>query len=162
MANPNGRPTKLQPHLIETICKHLRLGHTQATACRLARVSESTYYEWLGRGDQEPNSLFAEFSEAVKEAMAQAEDDALQTIRDAARPWTRTVVSERPGENGQKLLFTEVVEERGQWQAAAWFLERTRPAQYGRRQVVHHEGDLHIKRIRFDDEPEAKTAGAIP
>lgn len=59
----------------------------------------------------------AEFAEAVKQAEAQRANEALSAIRRAARD--------------------------GQWQAAAWLLERRYPGEYGRT-VQEHRGKQEL------------------
>ena len=73
------------------------------------------------------------FSQALKTAEASACMAAIGTIRRAA--------------------------EAGTWQAAAWYLERRYPAEYGRRavtvdasvQVTHDDGDLTTARARLEE-----------
>lgn len=92
-------------------------------ACSYAGVGKSAAYEWLARGraareEQEEKGekfelpgderIYAEFAEAVERARAGAVIANLAIIRSAAQS--------------------------GQWQAAAWWLERTSPEKYGRHQ----------------------------
>lgn len=74
------------------------------TACILAGISKSIYYQWIERAEQEierllnlekngeenpefdPDELiFVEFLDAVQKASAYAEDDAIKTIKKAAK-----------------------------------------------------------------------------
>jgi len=81
-------------------------------ACAKAGVSTVAYYNTIDSAEQRlrknPNSTHweVEFLNAVKVARLQAEISANQIIRTAAPD---------------------------HWQAAAWYLERTRPKRYGRR-----------------------------
>ncbi len=108
------RPTKLTPETVSALCEALRAGAYLETASRAAGVAPSTLHGWLRRGKiaEEREELqadevpFLELVEAVKKAQAVAELEALRVIREAA--------------------------ERGSWQAAAWFLERSNPAGWSR------------------------------
>lgn len=106
-----GRPTKLTPELQDKLCELLRVGIYADAACAIAGVAEPTFYEWLQRGESEPNSIYAKFAEAIKKATSEAEYAALRTLHE--------------GENG--------------WQAKAWFLERRFPRKYGRRDPEYAE-----------------------
>lgn len=127
-----GRPPKLiqktllnDENLDETygsrIIAALNAGTFFDDACSYAGISKSAGYEWLARGKAareeqaekgEQHELpgdervYAEFADAVEKARAGAVVANLAVIRTAAQ--------------------------KGNWQAAAWFLERTKPEKYGR------------------------------
>ena len=101
-----GRPTKLTPEVQERIVQALRAGNYQETAAAYAGIGESTFYEWMERGRDEPGSVYSEFVEAVTKAKADAE------VRDVA-------------------LIDKAATD-GSWQAAAWKLERKFPHRWGR------------------------------
>jgi hypothetical protein len=75
-------------------------------AADFAGIGEATLQTWLA--SKLPK--FREFQEAVKAATSRGDVGSLAVIQQAAKA--------------------------GQWQAAAWLLERRHPAEYGRRQVV--------------------------
>ncbi len=102
------RPTKLTPAVHASIVENLRAGAYIETAAAAAGVSASTVHAWLRRAEDHPEdcgSPFLEFLEAVEKARAEAELDAIRTIREAAPR---------------------------SWQAAAWYLERSYPKRWGR------------------------------
>ena len=101
-----GRPTKLTPEVQDKIVTALRAGNYQETAARYAGIAEPTFYEWMARGKSEPGSIYSEFAEAVEKAKADAE------VRDVA------------------LIDRAAAD--GNWQAAAWKLERKFPNRWGR------------------------------
>jgi hypothetical protein len=109
-----GRPTKLTPAIQKKICDGLRNGLYADSAAILGGICEDTYYEWIKRGEagDEP---YASFSEAVKEATAEAEQNALADVK-----MGRTGKDDPP-----------------HWTSAAWFLERRFPSKYGRRDPDH-------------------------
>lgn len=100
-----GRPTKLDDIIRKKIGDALAAGNTRTTAARLAGIHPETLREWARKGD-EGDARFSAFSAMLRTKEALAEAESLKIIRDAARA--------------------------GTWQAAAWFLERRAPAEWGR------------------------------
>ena len=100
------RRTKLTPETQAKIVKALRAGNTRRVAMLYANISEPTFYSWMKRG-REGEEPFREFLEMVKSAEAHAEVRNVAIIQQAANET---------------------------WQAAAWWLERKRPDDWGRRQ----------------------------
>lgn len=98
------RPTKFDQTTAAVILKAVADGLPNETAARLAGIAERTLYHWLrrGRAGEEP---FFQFFHELKKQQAQAVSDAVGVIRAAAK--------------------------RGQWKAAAWWLERRHPDLYG-------------------------------
>jgi transposase len=105
-----GRKTKLTPEVQAKIVQALGVGAPYEQACQFAGINPDTLYTWLKKGE-EGKSPFSEFSEAVKNAEGQASVGWLALIDSAARA--------------------------GQWQAAAWKLERKFPKVWGRQTVEH-------------------------
>ena len=104
-----GRPTKLTPEVRDRIIEALRAGNYQDAAAAYAGIGPATFYRWMERGraaDAEPD--YREFREAVERARAEAE------VRNVA------------------LVQRSAAD--GTWQAAAWFLERSYPSRWGRRE----------------------------
>jgi transposase len=102
-----GRPSKFAPPVCQKIVDVIRAGNFVQTAAEYAGVDRSTVYDWVRRGERERQGPYREFAEQVRKALADAE------VRDLA------IISKAAGE--------------GQWQAAAWRLERKFPERYGRR-----------------------------
>lgn len=100
------QPRKLTPELQARIVEALKLGATRRLAADYAGIGESTLRLWLSRTGPVYSSLLA----AVKEAEAKGSVGALAKIQKAATD--------------------------GQWQAAAWLLERRHPEEFGRRQIL--------------------------
>ena len=105
-----GQRTKLTPELQEALCEHLRQGLYLKTACALVGIDVATVDQWRQRGEgTEPTrpgtALHVAFVDAVEKAKAEAVKHHVGIIREAAVD---------------------------SWQAAAWHLERTQPALYGR------------------------------
>jgi len=103
MSEKIGRPTKLNAELINSIQSFLRYGYFVEDAARMAGIHKTTLYRWLEQGREERDrgeeSLYVDFCNAMEKARAEAEGIFLGSIRTAAT--------------------------RGQWQAAAWWLERS-------------------------------------
>lgn len=110
-----GRPLKLTPKVQEQICNAIRAGSYSEIAARYAGISAPTFYKWMALGDGEhAKSPYKEFREEVESARAAAEVRNIGLIQQAANS--------------------------GTWQAAAWFLERTAPARWGRRSALEVTG----------------------
>lgn len=111
-----GRPTKFTPEHIEPLLRAIRLGATYEHACMAAGISYDIFNEWKnGRGYSKETTAEqkADFLDRLKKAEGQMVTDQLATIQQAAQS--------------------------GNWQAAAWKLERRHPKIYGR-QVHEHTG----------------------
>lgn len=106
-----GRPTLLTPELQAAIVADVELGNYAETAAAAHGIDRATFYRWMQRGkDGEP--LYRDFCDAITRARGHAEKHALKTVRDAfSDPKTGA-------EN------------------ARWYLERTAPARFGRRDHV--------------------------
>lgn len=101
------RASKLTAEVQKKIVEAISLGNYQDVAAQYAGIDRATFYRWMEKGRQdEPEPLYKAFHDAVEAAKASAEVRAVVQINRAA---------------------TE-----GTWQAAAWWLERTRPKKYGR------------------------------
>lgn len=108
-----GRPTKLTPEVHKRIVDMVRAGNYPEIAAQAAGINSATYYRWMQKAE-DGTSPYCEFREAVKEAQAAAESHAVTTIRKAAMD--------------------------GTWQAAAWYLERSKPERWRRRENVEVTG----------------------
>ena len=103
MSEKMGRPSKLNAEVINSIQQWLRMGYFVEDAARMSGVHKTTLYRWLEKGREEreagEESLYVDFCNAMEKARAEAEGMFLSSIKTAAS--------------------------RGQWQAAAWWLERS-------------------------------------
>ena len=121
-----GRKTKLAPERQDKIVQAIRAGNYANVAAAYAGIGESTFYEWIQRGEKAQSGLYSEFAEAVKRAEAEAEVHAVAIIR-RAMP-----------EN---------------WTAAMAYLERRNPNRWGRRVKEHKievTGTIPISIINAD------------
>jgi hypothetical protein len=103
-----GRPTKLTPALQERIVKLVREGNYPETAAQSEGVDRATYYRWMDKGAQDgpEASTYRDFRDAVTRARATAQRKMLAHVAKAAP---------KDPEN------------------ARWYLERTAPDLFGRR-----------------------------
>lgn len=115
---PRGRPTKLTPESQKRICDALRIGSTYELAAQYGGVDYRTFLNWMQRGETASSGIYFQFFQEVKKAEA-----------DGAMKWL--------------ALIDKAAVEDGQWQAAAWKLERRYPRDYGRSvQEVQHSGEI--------------------
>ncbi len=102
-----GRPSKLTPEVQEKLVQALGIGNTRTQAAAYAGIDSSTLWRWMARGRTEEGGLHAELRRAVFEAESRAQMAAMACVTKAVRD--------------------------GDWKAAAWMLERSRPEQYAPR-----------------------------
>ena len=116
MKKQTGRTSKLlDKSRMNRLYDALIAGNTILTACAMAGISEPTYYRWLREAKIAPEGhQLREFRQSLKRAMAIAEHRNVVFIQKAA--------SEH-------------------WQAAAWWLERRYPKDWGRIKRVKPGGD---------------------
>lgn len=114
---PQGRPSKLDDLRAKRILDAIAEGASRTAAAAKGGIHKATLMEWLARGrDGEPG--YAEFLDRVKAAEADIELKMVRVIH-AAAPTS--------------------------WQAAAWFLERTRPADYAKREATPEQEDARAE-----------------
>jgi transposase len=95
------------------VVEAIRGGNYVETAAACAGIGRGTLEDWMQRGRLEGTGIYAEFAHAVEMARAKAHKDTVAIIR--------------------KASFDS-------WQAAAWWLERSFPDLWGRRDRVEHTG----------------------
>ena len=99
-----------------TIVEAIRVGNSKAVATRLAGVQDTTFHDWCKQGRDMPGRFpqYAKLVEDVEQALAEFEASRVALVKTA-------------GDNGA-------------WQAAAWWLERRKPDDWGRHDRIKHEG----------------------
>lgn len=129
---PAGRPTKLTPEVLEDVRRLLPTALYLETVGDYLGIGRTSIHRWLKRGAKEKHRLernssakprkkeaiYLEFWNVYKRALAEGELYSIGVIRKAS---TTQVNAE--GE----------VMQQGQWQAAAWQLERRFPDRWGRK-----------------------------
>jgi hypothetical protein len=99
---------------VSTLVKALRAGNTKKDACSIASISEQTFYRWLREGENaSEGSLPWQFCESIKKAIAEA------------RARNVVIIQKHAANN---------------WTAAAWWLERSDPESWGKRDRVEMTG----------------------
>jgi hypothetical protein len=122
------RPTKLTPEVSAKIVKAIRAGNYGEPAARSAGVSPATYYRWMKAGEKAGSGIQHDFCEAVRNAEADAEVEAVARIR-VAMP--------------------------NDWRAAAHYLERRYPDRWRRHETREHTGEARITTEQLAD-PETR------
>lgn len=131
-----GRSTKLNPQVQSRICEALGAGTTRRAAARHGGIDEDTMLEWIRRGEgrdhRRKTPVFAAFAAAIKDAEAEAEVQYVNVIQNAAAA--------------------------GNWQAAAWWLERRKARDYRRVDRIENTGadgmpQETVVRVVYEDEP---------
>lgn len=130
--------TKLNEQTQAVIVEAIRKGNYIDNAAAMAGIAESSYYHWIERGDADIEAgkvtIYSEFSEAIKRAKAEGEQIDLDLIAEAAG--------------------------KGNWQAAAWRLERRFPTKWGKQEKLQleHSGKIGAAEMT-DAELDALIAG---
>ena len=115
------RPTKLTPDVHKKIVNLIKAGNYNDVAAQAVGITESTFYDWMKKGEDGYSEIYTEFSKAVKEAGAFSEAHYLELIRKAAQETS--------------------------WQAAAWVLERKHKDKWGRAVTVEGNQDKPINNV---------------
>jgi len=121
-----GRPTKLTPETQKKVVDAIGMGATYDLAAQYAGISYDSFNNWMKAGEASKSGAFFEFFNAVKEAEGRAAVGWLAKIEKAANA--------------------------GNWQAAAWKLERRYPSIYGRTVQDQRTYDMGKLAEKSDDE----------
>jgi hypothetical protein len=119
---PRGRPSRYSEELHQRIVEEVRAGRPKTIAFRLAGAYPDTVWDWVRLGRQRPDDYphYVQLGEDIDQAKAEAEAEALDRIKAAAQSDPK------------------------HWTAAAWYLERTNPAEFGRRERVEVEASAPL------------------
>lgn len=126
----SGRPTKLTPELHTKFIECLRAGNYLETAAAVIGVESRNVRHWIAKGTRglEP---YRQFALDVQRVMGESETTAVAMLR----------------AHGRK-----------DWRALAWWLERTRPKQFGQTlavtKAVESELDDVVEQLRSRLDPE--------
>jgi len=107
---PNGKACEVRFALVE---EALAEGYSLQIAAMKAGVDRKTLRRWFQRGMDGSQPEFTEFLQRCEAARASFE-------------MTRVDIIKKAGDKGE-------------WTAAAWWLERMEPDTYGKKQVMRHE-----------------------
>lgn len=123
-AGKAGRPPTITEEVTERIANLIRGGAYLEQAAIIAGVPRQTLYDWIRRGREHPESIYARFSYTIERAIAECEMRDVQVIDAFAqgRP-------ARVNENGE--VVEEPIKRNPNW--AAWRLERRFPSRWGGR-----------------------------
>ncbi len=132
-----GRPTKCTPELKHEIVANIRVGCSLGVAARACGVGRTTLLDWRARGEAEVDRLDRLSAEsgdddAVIDALEPSPSELpfvdfyLALVKAEAEAELRavTVIFQASSAHGQY---------KGQWQSAAWWLERHHPERWGRK-----------------------------
>jgi hypothetical protein len=125
----------LAPKILEEMAK----GVTRSAACRIVGISTETVSEWIFKANKYPEKYpeYVEFREAMEHVRAEVQKEMVGHIIGAARSDPK------------------------HWTAAAWYLERTDPENWGKRDKVEvkNEGGpmIQFNQVVLSD-PDAREA----
>lgn len=124
------RRSKLTPELQARICKYIEEGYTIEQSCALSGIGVSTYYRWLEKGRKHKKGKYQEFWEATQTSEQIAEAKILQTILQTAKS--------DPLKNIK-----------GDWKAAAWYLERRKPKRWAKTEKLQQDIKADVKKTEL-------------
>lgn len=119
---PPRRPSRLTPAVARTICDLLRIGAYLETAAHAVGISREALYEWLRKGHE------------ARTRQAAGEPVTADAARYAA--FVADVLAAAATAELRDLQRIEAAAAQGDWQAAAWRLERRYPSRYGTRSAA--------------------------
>ena len=120
MAKKVGRqaPT-VNDERVKVLINSLKNGAYVETACAYSGIGTSSVYRWIERGKAEDERLQQGESPNPEETPYWEIWDTIEKARSEAML--------------RNITLIQTAAQSGSWQAAAWFLERTNPKLYGRR-----------------------------
>jgi hypothetical protein len=122
---------KFSKALVDKLEAAISAGAYVETACAIVGISKGLFYRWKTRGAKEGKGPYRDFYLAIERAEAEAEKNAIETIRKAGRR---------------------------QWTALAWYLERRYPGRWGRKDRLSGMlgGKLEVRIVREDQTGKAE------
>jgi len=114
-------PASKFPIYADKVLEAMRLGNTFRASCRQVGLNSDLGHEWLYKGRKWPEKFpeYAAWAEAMEQVKAEVQGEMIEVVRN-------TALSGAPNT----------------WQAAAWYLERSDPEHWSKRDrlTVQNEG----------------------
>lgn len=107
---------KLTLRIKNKIGRSIEKGMSIKNAVKIAGIHESTYYDWMHKGEAATSGQYSEFYKYIEMCKAKSEEKLITVITDAA--------------------------DKGDWKPAAWILERRFPDQWGKIDRLDISGKL--------------------
>lgn len=119
------RKAEINKHKRERLLQALRAGNTREASCAHAGLASRTVRRWLERGGAHARAM---------------EQDAALAPTEQSKLWEDVQLAESAAE----VMMVALIQRHAAttWQAAAWWLERRRPQDYGR---VERRPDLRTE-----------------
>ena len=119
---PLGRPSKLDPGTLKRLETALKLGMSIKKAVTYSGISRSTFYRW-----QDRYKKIDEACDGDRDSIKNVDDLDLWDF------WDTIKKAQVEGEASHLGVITKAANN-GIWQASAWFLERSNPEEWGKRE----------------------------
>lgn len=119
---PLGRPSKLDPATLKRLETALKLGMSIKKAVTYSGISRSTFYRWQDRYNK-----IDEACDGDRDSIKNVDDLDLWDF------WDTIKKAQVEGEASHLGVITKAANN-GIWQASAWFLERSNPEEWGKRE----------------------------
>src|SRR5689334_5914892 len=116
--HPGGRPTIYGPVVVGKLIGAFQLGLSVATACDIAYIEPSTFYDWMNK--------YPEFSEKITAARTYGKVLAAQQIQDVLQDTTRGKVDPKSGKH-----VPHKYSEQTRTNISKWWLEKTEREIFG-------------------------------
>lgn len=126
MTKTKGRKPSITQDKIDRGIEAIEMGLSYREACEYAIIPLRTFYDWMDKGESSKTGRYREFYDQVKQANTRTAVKMAKVIRDAAMG-----KGEKPPD----------------WKAAAYWLERRFPKNWGQAEQREDEEE----RPRFDD-----------
>jgi hypothetical protein len=157
---PIGRPSAINPVRLGRVLRNMAIGNYFKTSCQAAAIPVMTATRWRQEGEQELERIRPTLPDVEIHVMAWLEEhgapstletyDANATWWGTIPPWCRhdrwlhvvfAVLLTHARARAEAAHVRNVRRAAEQdWRASAWFLERTRPQEFGRIDRVEHSG----------------------
>jgi hypothetical protein len=125
-----GRPTKLDDLTAKRILDAIAEGGSRTSAAAMGGIHRATLMDWIRRG-REGDVEYSDFYDRLQKAEGEAELKMVRLVRTAAID---------------------------SWQAAAWWLERSRPADYTKREPKQID---EAERAEAQEAPDVEVIRAV-
>lgn len=155
-----GRPSGLTAGVQAAIVAAVRSGMPISRAGLAMGIEETTVNEWMQRGEgrhpRRPSTPeYAAFASEVRKAEADNEAEKLAVITKAGQGGI--VLSKRTITFRDGRVVEEETLSKPEWQAAAWYLERTKPDTYAKRERMDLRQMMHEVTRRVAEEQGLKV-----